>query len=44
MAKKEWLKRENLRIHKNTIKFIKEDKQRRKWRKEQQNVKDVKSQ
>jgi len=25
MAKKEWLKKENARIHANTIKFIKED-------------------
>lgn len=30
MAQKEWIKKENARIHKNTIEFIKKEKERRK--------------
>lgn len=41
MAKKEWLKKENARIHANTIKLIKEEAvKRREWKK--LNVKDAK--
>ena len=44
MAKKEWIKKENARIHANTLKFVQEEKNIRRFKKKWQDQGSVKTQ